>query len=249
MEFHPSHFSASKRTGEHSSTSNLDCDLVITFSRELLLLKSSKLKEFGTQPAEYGYKLLPLLGRFVATFKNPHSLEIRRFWSDIVTVLPKQVFCKTTSTVTGWINGFHHWDQAGNLLTHDGSTAEDAVVTLDSISYHWRHTRNLPAAYNSFPMCVFFDKGSGTFNLVVGMLGKSISRGAPLDYATALQKANLTLPPTVTSNDHSILQPLPFYGLYMDRQLPVSLTLSARIIAFLRVTAILGPGMRQSGCL
>jgi hypothetical protein len=212
--------------------------MILIHSREILLQKVFKLKEFGVQPAQYGTNFLPILVRFVATFKSPHSPEIRRFLSDIDIILPKQVLSKTTTTVTGWINGFHHWDQAGNLLSHDGPIANDSRVSLDSIIYPWRHTRNLPAAYNSFPKCVFFDKGSGTFNLVVGVLGKTITKGAPKDYAIALQKANFTLPATVTSNDHSTLQPLPFYGLYMDRQLPVSFIIYVQTIDRLQLTTI-----------
>jgi hypothetical protein len=180
------------------------------------------LKEFGAQPALYSFSLQPILIRFVETFRNPHNLLIRQFWNDIVTITPKQKFCTTTSTVTGWINAFHHWDESGNLMVIDEATAKSETLILDKVTFPWRPIHSLPTAYNSFPMCVFGDKGSARYEMMAGMLGVIVNKGAPEGYATAMQSTNSSLPTTISSSDHSTLQPLPFYALYRDRTVSVS---------------------------
>jgi hypothetical protein len=81
---------------------------------ELLLLKLNRLAESGDQPLQYSQNLRPILSRFIATFQDPNKHAIRQFWNDMVTLNRGQ--CATTSTVSGWINGFHYWDHLGNPL-------------------------------------------------------------------------------------------------------------------------------------
>ena len=48
------------------------------------------------------------------------------------------------------------------------------------------------------------------------MIGKQIAKGRPDNYALALQKANLTIPVTVTDNQHSMLKPISRWFSYSD---------------------------------
>jgi hypothetical protein len=183
---------------------------------EQLLNKLTRMSEFGAEPAQYGEDLRPILSRFVTTFQDSSNPDIRRFWNTIVTA--KRAPCNTTRLVTGWINGFHHWNATGHLLDQTTLNKEDALsrVTLDGISYPWRHTDNLPIASSIFPMCMVYDnmqtvKGG----VMVGMIGKTIRKGIPEGYAMAMQKANVTLPSTVAHSDHSILRPVPAWYTYV----------------------------------
>jgi hypothetical protein len=177
----------------------------------IVLEKLDLLKQFGEEPTTYSRMLRPILSRFVATFEKPNDPDIRLFWSDIVTVTPRQKFCNTTDLVTGWINAFHHWDGAGSLVTKAEATSSEAVQ-LDGITYPWTHRRNLPTSYSHMGFCVMADTlASWDYELLMGMLAKSVKKGIPKDYAEAMQLAGFKLPATVVENDHSILQPLPVW--------------------------------------
>jgi hypothetical protein len=62
--------------------------------------------------------------------------------TDMITVTPRQLLCQTTDIVTGWINGFHFWDAAGNTLSPhpflqstDNNNTNNNTVHLDNVSY------------------------------------------------------------------------------------------------------------------
>jgi hypothetical protein len=175
---------------------------------EKLLDKLDPMKRFGKEPAAYGDMLRPILARFVATFDKPNDPDIRSFWSDIVTATIRQQHCNTTDLVTGWINAFHHWDGAGNLVTKSEVASHEAVK-LDGITYPWRHRKDLPTSYSHMGYCVMVDTlRSWDSDLLMGMLATSVKKGIPNDYAEAMQSVGFKLPSTVVENDHSILQPL-----------------------------------------
>jgi hypothetical protein len=139
-----------------------------------------------------------------------------------------QKFCTTTSTVTGWINAFHHWHYSGSLLASESREQGEAVpapgeqLTLDDITYSWRHISALQAPYNTFPLCVVGATGGGRFEIMAGMLAVSVKDGAPNGYATALQAANVSHSTTLQSSDHGTYLPFPFYSIYNDRTVTVS---------------------------
>jgi hypothetical protein len=168
-------------------------------------------RTFGNEPYSYARTLRPLLTRFIATFDTPNDPAIRLFWSDMVTATPQRPLCQTTDIVTGWINGFHFWDGAGNPLSSapSWSTSND-VINYDSIIYPGRKTKDLPTAYSEITTCTSGDTPwEAEEHILVGMVAKTIRKGEPEDYRTAMKMAGFILPPTVTSNDHSILQPQP----------------------------------------
>jgi hypothetical protein len=175
---------------------------------ELLLLKLNRLKEFGEQPARYGANLRPFLSRFAATFKDPNDQQIRQFWSDMITAKREQ--CSKNNTVSGSMNGFHYWDQAGNIFPESSGNRKDlGRIVLDDIEYPWRHRSNLPSAYYTFPLCWWADApGFAKGASLAGLLGMSIRKGIPEGYAKAMHRPNFTLPPTVRDDQHSTLQPI-----------------------------------------
>jgi hypothetical protein len=185
--------------------------------------------KFGKEPGLYGAMLRPILSRFIETFDKPNDLGVRQFWSDIVTLTPKQKLCRTTDLVTGWINAFHYWDGAGSLvnnadpsLNNPSSASKpreqmqsDALV-LDNITYPWRHRKDLPTSYSHTTMCMGGDTpGWRRSQLLVGMLAKSVKKGIPEGYEQAMKQVGFKLPSSVKESDHSILKPLPAY-IYHD---------------------------------
>jgi hypothetical protein len=181
---------------------------------KLLLSKLTRFQEFGVQPLQYSTMLSPLLSRFVSTFENPDDLTVRQFWGNVTTITLNRAQCDTREigVITGWINGFHYWDPAGNLLPTEDGASPVQRITLDGIVYPWRRVETLPAAYSNFRLC---SGGDNSINverdLLVGMLATSITRRVPEGYEMAMLRAKLTLPSTVEAGDHGILQPLSAY--------------------------------------
>jgi hypothetical protein len=185
--------------------------------------------KFGKQPAMYGAVLRPILSRFIETFDKPNNVDIRQFWSDIVTLTPKQRLCRTTDLVTGWINAFHYWDGAGDLVANidltsnalttaseSGEQGQSGALVLDNITYPWRHRKDLPITHSHTLVCLAGDTpGWGRSQLLVGMLAKSIKQGKPDGYEQAVKQAGFQLPASVQEGDHSTLKPLPAY-IYHD---------------------------------
>jgi hypothetical protein len=183
-----------------------------------LLRKLDYMPEFGRQPADYSKNLRPILSRFVRTFAHPEDFEIRQFWDDMVSF--KEQECYETGTIKGWVTGFLHWNQSGDLLLRSGSliASEKGLKSLDEVVYPWRNIRDLPSAYPRLHFLHRQDPGclTSVAELMAGMIGKKVGQGRPNDYAIALQKANLALPVTVTDNQHFTLQPFSRWFQYSD---------------------------------
>ncbi|KAF2434088.1 hypothetical protein EJ08DRAFT_23167 [Tothia fuscella] len=171
--------------------------------------------KFGAEPVLYALHLRPILSRFVATFEKPNDKLIRLFWNDMVTATPRQKRCDTTRLVTGWINVFHMWDGAGNLIPLAPRTAAETTaeaVILDSVECPWRHIGDLPTAYSKIPVCVASDHPPDKDGeVLMGMMAKSIKKGIPDGYEAAMREAHFALPSSVVESDHSILQALPVW--------------------------------------
>jgi Domain of unknown function (DUF4419) len=175
-----------------------------------LLLKLERIPDFGSQPAEYSTIIRPILSRFVTSFDQPNGQDIRQFWDAIVTGGGggEGKGCLGESVVAGWINGFHYWDAYGRLLSRGG---ESKGFSLDGVVYPSRSINDMPHTFTSTPLqsrvnilgYIYINLG----DLAAGMVGKKITNGAPESYATAIQRANFTLPSTITKEHHSMLEP------------------------------------------
>jgi hypothetical protein len=173
---------------------------------------------FGNEPRLYANILGPILARFIVTFDRPNDPAIRLFWNDIVTIAARQKLCHTTDIVTGWIHALHFWEGTGNpvssLKVTSDSATNNQTLQLDNIIFPWRKTKDLPTAYSHVAMCVSADSmWESSTGMLVGMMAKSIRKGVPEGYSSAIQMAGFRLPPTVVEADHSILQPCTAFSL------------------------------------
>jgi hypothetical protein len=168
---------------------------------ETLLRKLDRFQEFGEELARYSTNLRPILSRMVATFKDPNSYDIRQFWSNMI--IPERGQCNKSTVLSGWINGFHFWDQTGNLLPKNSGSREGfPSVVLDDVAYSWQDSAQLPTASYSFRLCAeveLFAFG--------GMLATSVIEGIPEGYVEAMRSVKFTLPSSVVDGHHSTLQP------------------------------------------
>jgi hypothetical protein len=145
---------------------------------------------FGNEPRLYANNLRPILTRFIETFDRPNDPVIRLFWNDIVTITARQKLCYTTNTVIGWINAFHFWDGTGNPLSSFKVTSESTTnqtLQIDNIIFPWRNTKDLPTAHSHVAMCVSADSmWESSTGMLIGMMAKSIKKGIPQGYASAM---------------------------------------------------------------
>lgn len=110
------------------------------FDWQRLLGKLDRLKEFGKEAEGYAKQLKPILSRFVATFDNPTDPDLKIFWEQIVRV-QKQFTCgegPIEYDVSGWILGFMHWNEQGQLRvpkTLREAKAREEDFVLDGEKY------------------------------------------------------------------------------------------------------------------
>jgi hypothetical protein len=180
-----------------------------------LKYKVSQLKKFGSEATDYQQKLIPIIEHFVYSYQKPFTSNtanmtvVREFWNNMITT--KKSKCETTRKISGWITGFHHWDTTGNLLPAVKDDQSD--VRIRAIIYPSRDISNFLSAYFTWRICTAADApGQVEMHAVGGVMGKMIMKGAPLGYVTAMRDANLTLPPSVSDDHHSVLRPMYAYS-------------------------------------
>jgi hypothetical protein len=179
--------------------------------------KLEKLPLFGKEPAEYAARLRPVLSRFVRTFDEPTHPDIRRFWTQIVTMqktAPTHVCgAQPVNYASGWITAFQYWDAKGHPLGSRG----DSELTLDGVRFPVHDLSKVPDAHASVPMKVIID-GQGTYNstLVAGMFMRKVQLGAAPGYAAAMHSVGLQVPMTFAPTNESTLQPLSAWFMYRD---------------------------------
>ena len=179
---------------------------------EQLLLKLDQISELGPAPAEYSDNLRPILSRFVRTFQEPASPDIRRFWNDIVSVQSDGEKRSSIVAVSGWVNEFQWWDTSGNPLPRGAGDGLGGpkVVHDGKGEYPWRSAQDFPAGHVSIVARISADAGflREPAQIRASMLGKKITTGAPEGYAVALRNVNLGLLANVSDDQQSILQPV-----------------------------------------
>jgi hypothetical protein len=179
--------------------------------------KLERLPLFGKEPAAYAARLRPVLSRFVRTFDDPTHPDIRRFWTQIVSMqksAPSGVCGAQPVTLAGgWITAFQYWDAKGRPLGSRG----DSELTLDGVRFPVHDLSTVPDAHASVPMKVIID-GQGTYNstLVAGMFMRKVQLGAAPGYAAAMHAVGLQVPMTFAATNESTLQPLSAWFMYRD---------------------------------
>lgn len=124
-----------------------------------LLDKIDRLKELGKEPAAYARNLRPILRRFVRTWDEPESDDIKNFWTQIVRA-NKQFSCggPPEYDVSGWILGFLYWNSEGDVISDpkvffpNGERPPKEFVQLDGVVYLRHALDRLPVGYAKVPL-------------------------------------------------------------------------------------------------
>lgn len=179
---------------------------------EALLAKLDRLPDFGAGPARYKARLLPVLSRFVESYKNPESAEVRKFWNSIVRSSTSGMCGQPPVMISGWITAFFFWTADGKEYARGGSSA----VELDGVSYPLLDPSDLPIGYAGAPFTMRDYGGMANFPAYVmaGTLGKRITKGAPQGFENALKKVNGSARYLQNQTEQGTLQPLSAWMLY-----------------------------------
>lgn len=133
-----------------------------------LLSKLDRLKDWGAEPAAYAGNLRPIFERFVRSWDEPESDEVRMFWRQIVRA-HRTVSCGGGASgwmVDGWITGFVHWKKEGGLRVREDVWFDDdeeeyevqevipdpRSLTLDDITYVPESLDEIPVSYAKAPL-------------------------------------------------------------------------------------------------
>ncbi|KAJ6445020.1 CTD kinase subunit beta [Purpureocillium lavendulum] len=128
-----------------------------------LLGKLDRLPALGEEPAAYARALRPIMTRFVRTWdESPTSAETRAFWGEAVRA-NRGVSCGTGPhefRVSGWLTGFLHWRETGNLRVQADEVPTLAEATepgrrytvLDDVVYVGESLSELPVGYARAPL-------------------------------------------------------------------------------------------------
>jgi len=160
-----------------------------------LLQKTDRLHEFGAEPADYASNLRALLSRFVLTFDEPDSDEVRDFWRQIVRARQRFTCGAGTKeyTVTGWLVGFLYWREDGSLRDYNFGRRIEKGVTMayENITGLTERLDRLPVGYAKAPMTIvnYPEKGVNTSSyLLAGNIGKEVKPGVTPSYLEAIER-------------------------------------------------------------
>jgi hypothetical protein len=142
----------------------------------------------GEEPALFAKLLKPILERFVASFDDPASPGIIKFWSTCA----HETGGSGPYYLSGWVTAFCLWDDDGNFLRPEGSPVgpptlekfarERAGCELDGVLYHRVDTDNIPSTLVSVPVTLNDNGTMYDTRMVAGLAGVSVtSSGAMLD--------------------------------------------------------------------
>jgi hypothetical protein len=186
---------------------------------EKLLARLDRLADFGQEPDVYRARLTPILKRFVRSFEEPDSEEVREFWSRIVFAQYSDMCGATPMELSGWITGFLFWDTEGRRLDKvvgGGTSGGTAGLSMDGVDYTWHDVRKLPVGYAKAPFTMQDFDGMEKFPAYVsaGTLGKRMVQGPPEGYAAALARASQDTALAANASAHGTIRPLSAWMLY-----------------------------------
>lgn len=128
---------------------------------EKILSRLDKLKEFGNEPTQFYARLRPVISRFILSFDEPNSDEVKSFWNRITHT------CELGSGpiyYSGWISAFCFWNLKGRIqyLKHNPNIKNDGYsrarfgnppepLRLDGVVYDAINSNDFPPGYSSVP--------------------------------------------------------------------------------------------------
>jgi hypothetical protein len=179
---------------------------------EKLLARLDHLSDFGKEPNEYRSRMEPILKRFVRSFDEPDSDDIRKFWNQIAFAKEGNFCGAAPLEVSGWITGFLFWDGEGKRWEKGGTP----VVTIDEVGYTMHDIRTFPVGYARAPftMVRYYSIDRFPAYVAAGTLGKRMVEGAPEGYAAALARAGKNTSQAADAKRHGTLRPLSAWMLY-----------------------------------
>ena len=117
---------------------------------EDLYKKLDKLETFGTEPAQFGSLLKPVISRFIKSFEDPRNGDVVKFWGDMIGDE-----CSKSGEYEGWISAFGFWSEEGDDLNDRHIQFRGGRgFTLDGIIYHTANSSQIQPGYVSVPVKV-----------------------------------------------------------------------------------------------
>ncbi|KAL5322891.1 hypothetical protein ACEPPN_010870 [Leptodophora sp. 'Broadleaf-Isolate-01'] len=144
---------------------------------EKLAVKAERLASFGKEPEIFCSLLKPILARFVRSFDEPDSTEIKDFWQKIVQ---PDSGGSGPPTLDGWITAFCVWGNEAKFL-YDNPAPEgyifgwERALKLDGISYHSIEIKDVSLAWTSGPLRLDDNGAITETTLVAGLVGMKVS--------------------------------------------------------------------------
>lgn len=117
---------------------------------EELYKKLDKLETFGTEPAQFGSLLKPVISRFIKSFNDPNGDDVVGFWGHMISDASSNA-----GEYFGWISAFCFWSKEGEDL-HDRHIQfrGGRGFTLDGVIYHNIDSSQIQPVYVSVPVKV-----------------------------------------------------------------------------------------------
>ena len=166
-----------------------------------MLLRLEKLPRLGNEATQFYSLLKPVLTRFLNTFDEPESDEVKDFWSKIA----HEARGSGTHTISGWITAFCFWDSKGKSLYRSRKRGAELVapvdlglyrrdsagLCLDDALYHRVEMKEIPVGYASVPFKVNDTGAIRETIMVAGSVGiRAWSSGQALDQPESRHRVN-----------------------------------------------------------
>jgi hypothetical protein len=123
---------------------------------ENIVRRLDLLSRYGEEPAKWAELLRPVLNRFVATFSEPDSEELKDFW--MKACYEQGASGSGQSDVwSGWITAFMYWDTLGKSMMHgedDWIALDRTLFKLDGIQYPLITQKYVPNGTMEVPVII-----------------------------------------------------------------------------------------------
>lgn len=152
---------------------------------EEILRRLDKLKEFGDEPTQFCALLRPVITRFILSFDDPDSNEVRRFWNRIAHKCELQ---SGPTFYSGWISAFCFWNLDGKIehLKHNTNVEAEfsrgrtqnpqEPLSLDGVVYHAINSNNFPPGYSSVTIKIDVNREIVYALMVAGSVGLNCTK-------------------------------------------------------------------------
>lgn len=149
---------------------------------EKILSRLDKLKEFGYEPTQFCARLRPVISRFILSFEEPDSQEVKSFWNRIAHKLD---LGSSPEYYSGWISAFCFWNLDGRIPCLERSASRSSrgrfgdppeSLYLDGVAYDAIEANKFPPGYSSVPFKIDDNGNVMDAVLVAGSVGINCTR-------------------------------------------------------------------------